>query len=205
MKKIIKSAVLLFFFMFLFVSCHQSLVTLKYKDGKMYNKSAGLEYYVAPTNYQPVSIAGEYAYYKKSDMILYKISGLNPKKWLTQEYKGSATSIFYSTDITLPTLEELDPDKLYICYEDEITYAVAIVKDKKTVSELVYNFINGENVTWPLKDSIQTYEMKFHSDKNNPYIYYNLTYGKFESGEFLYDRNTKRCVEITGLLDDYIE
>ena len=47
--------------------------------------------------------------------------------------------------------------------------------------------------------------MKFHSDKYNPYIYYNLTYGKFESGEFLYDRNTKRCVEITGLLDDYIE
>ena len=67
-------------FMFLFVSCHQSLVTLKYKDGKMYNKSAGLECYVAPTNYQPVSIAGEYAYYKKSNMILYKISGLTPQK-----------------------------------------------------------------------------------------------------------------------------
>lgn len=185
-------------------SCSASLVSLKYEDGVMYNKSQKLEYYAAPTNYEPVSVGEEYAYYQKSDMVLYEITGLDPKEWLTQAYAGSATTIFYSTDITLPTLEELEPNKLYICSNEEITYSVATVEDKEIIDKLIDLFMNGEYEEWPLVNSIVTYELKFYSEEKYPHIYYNLTYGEFEEGKFIYDRNTKRSVRIDDILIDYI-
>ena len=43
-----------------------------------------------------------------------------------------------------------------------------------------------------------------YSEENYPHIYYNLTYGEFEEGIFLYDRNTKHCVMIGDALADFI-
>ncbi|MGN1409681.1 MAG: hypothetical protein ACI4XJ_05845 [Eubacteriales bacterium] len=203
MKKII-AALLILSSLLMMSSCSASLVNLKYEDGKMLNKRLKLEYYPAPTNYEPVSVGEAYGYYGKSDMILYEIKGLDPKEWLTQEYAGSATTIFYSTDITLPTLEELEPNKLYICSNEETTFAVSTVEDVDLINELVDLYINGEYEEWPLINSIATYELKFYSEDKYPHIYYNLTYGEFEEGKFIYDRNTKRSVRIDEILSDYI-
>lgn len=187
-----------------FSACSASLVNFKYEDGKLINKGQKLEYYAAPTNYEPVSVGEQFGYYKKTDLILYEIAGLDPKEWLTQEYAGSATTIFYSTDITLPTLSELEPTKVYICTGDTITYALATVEDEAVVSKLVDLFENGEYEEWPLINSIETYELKFYSEDKYPHIYYNLTYGEFEEGKFIYDRTTKRSVRIDEVLADYI-
>ncbi len=187
-----------------FSACSASLVNFKYEDGKLINKGQKLEYYAAPTNYEPVSVGEQFGYYKKTDLILYEIAGLDPKEWLTQEYAGSATTIFYSTDITLPTLSELEPTKVYICTGDTITYALATVENEAVVSKLVDLFENGEYEEWPLINSIETYELKFYSEDKYPHIYYNLTYGEFEEGKFIYDRTTKRSVRIDEVLADYI-
>lgn len=187
-----------------FSACSASLVNFKYEDGKLVNKGQKLEYYAAPTNYEPVSVGEQFGYYKKTDLILYEITGLDPKEWLTQEYAGSATTVFYSTDITLPTLSELEPTKVYICTGDTITYALATVEDEAVVSKLVDLFENGEYEEWPLINSIETYELKFYSEDKYPHIYYNLTYGEFEEGKFIYDRTTKRSVRIDEVLADYI-
>lgn len=203
MKKII-SVLLILSSLLMMSSCSASLVNLKYEDGKMFNKRLKIEYYPAPTNYEPVSVGEAYGYYGKSDMILYEIKGLEPKEWLTQEYAGSATTIFYSTDITLPTLKELKPNKLYICSNEETTFAVATVEDVDLINELIDIYINGEYEEWPLINSIATYELKFYSEDKYPHIYYNLTYGEFEEGKFIYDRNTKRSVRIDEILSDYI-
>lgn len=203
MKKII-AVLLILSSLLMLSSCSASLVNLKYGDGKMYNKRLKIEYYPAPTNYEPVSVGEAYGYYGKSDMILYEITGLDPKEWLTQEYAGSATTIFYSTDLTLPALEELEPTKLYICANAETTYAVATVEDTALIDEIIDLYINGEYEEWPLINSIATYELKFYSEDKYPHIYYNLTYGEFEEGKFIYDRNTKRSVRIDEILSDYI-
>ena len=177
--------------------CSANLVNLEYKEGQLINKRLKLAYNAAPTNYEPVSVGNPYGYYKDMDMTLYEIAGLDPKEWLTQEYAGSATTIFYSDDQTLPT-------KIHICTGETITYGVASVEDSAVVGQLVDLYMNGEAVEWPMLDSLDTYELKFVS-VTHPHLYYNLTYYEYEEGIYIYDRNSKRCVEIGDLLENWIE
>lgn len=189
----------------LLTSCSGTLVNLKYENGQMINERLKLAYTPAPTTYEPVSIGEAYAYYEKSKMTLYEMDGVDPKDWITQEYAGSATTVFYSDDYTLPSLEELNPNKVYVCSNEEITYSLATIEDAGIISELIDLFTNGEYVEWPLVDAVKTYELKFHSDDNYSFLYYNLTYGEFPEGKFIYDRNTKHSVMIGDLLDEYIK
>lgn len=182
-------------------SCSGSLVNLKYEDEMLVNKRLGLSYAAASTVYQPVSIGEAYGYFGDIDMTLYQIAGLDPKQWLTEEYTGNATMIFVDKDITLPTLSELQATEIFVCADTEITYAVATIEEQEIVDALVDVFENGEECEWPLIDSIVTYEMKFHSEELYPHIYYNLIYGEFESGKYLYDQFSKRCVNIGTILD----
>ncbi|MBQ8401417.1 MAG: membrane lipoprotein lipid attachment site-containing protein [Clostridia bacterium] len=184
--------------------CSASLVNLEYKDGQLINKRLKLAYNAAPTNYEPVSVGEAYGYYSDMDMTLYTIAGLDPREWLTQEYAGSATTIFYSDDQTLPALSEMSPNKIHICTGDNITYGVATVDDSSVVAELVDLYENGEAVDWPMLDSLDTYELKFAST-TYPHLYYNLTYYEYEEGIYIYDRNSKRCVVIGDLLENWIE
>lgn len=185
-------------------SCSGTLVNLKYEDGKMYNKRLGLSYTPAPTNYEPVSVGEAYGYYEKSDMTLYEIKGLDPKDWLTQAYAGSATTIFYSDDTALPTLAELNPNKIYVTEGESVTVSIATVDDQTVIANVIDLFTNGEYAEWPLVGAHKTYELKFYSEENYPHIYYNLTYGEFDEGIFLYDRNTKHSVMIGDALADFI-
>jgi hypothetical protein len=137
----------------------------------MINKRLGLSYVAAPLNYQPVSVGEAYGYYEKADLTLYEIKGLDPEKWLTEEYSGASTTVFYSKDITLPTLTELGANKIFICLEGEIIYSLATVEDIELINEVIDLFENGESVEWPLIDSIQRYEIKFYSEDNYPHIY----------------------------------
>ena len=204
MFKHIKSFILILLAILLLVSCSSSLVTLKYEDKHMINKRLGLSYVAAPLNYQPVSVGEAYAYYEKADLTLYEIQGLDPEEWLTEEYTGASTTIFYSEDITLPTLKELGANKIFVCLEGEVIYSLATVDDVQLINDVIDLFENGEATEWPLIDSIQRYELKFYSEDDYPHIYYNLSYGEFTEGKFLYDRSTKRCVEIGDILDEYI-
>lgn len=201
MKRYIKVFAGFFAVASVLTSCSGTLVNLKYENGQMVNKRLGLAYNAAPTSYQPVSIGEAYGYYGDIDMTLYEIAGLDPKEWLTEKYAGSATTIFYDEDITLPTLSEFEPTQVLICSNLEITYAVATIEEQDIIDALVDVFENGENCEWPLVDAIETYDMKFRSEEIYPHLYYNLTYGEFESGKYLYDRNTRRCVNIGNILD----
>ncbi len=204
MLKFLKSSLLIILAILFFVSCSSSLVSLKYENKHMINKRLGLSYVAAPLNYQPVSVGEAYAYYEKADLTLYEIKGLDPKKWLTEEYTGASTTIFYSEDITLPTLSELGANKIFVCLEGEVIYSLATIDNVGIIDTLIKLFESGEAAEWPLIDSIQRYELKFYSEDDYPHIYYNLSYGEFPEGKFIYDRSTKRCVEIGNLLDDYI-
>ncbi|MBQ8186304.1 MAG: hypothetical protein IJ037_05455 [Clostridia bacterium] len=203
MKKSTKLAALLLASSML-ASCAGSLVNLKYENGQFYNKRLGVVYNVAPTNYQPRAIGDAYGYYKDSDMTLYQITGADPKEWLSQELAGSATSVFYSEDITLPTLEELGTTAIYLCTNTEVSAAVAVIEDEAVISEVIDLFVNGKEAEWPLLGSELTLDIKFYSADKYPHLYYNLFYGEFPEGKFLYDRNTKHCVEVGDIFLDYV-
>ncbi|MBE6723917.1 MAG: hypothetical protein E7576_01775 [Ruminococcaceae bacterium] len=188
----------------LFVSCASGNVRLTYDEGKLINKSKRLSYAAAPLNYEPAAIGEEYAVYGKTETPLYEIIGLDPKEWLTEANTGSTTTVFYGSSVTLPTLREMDPDEVFVCVNGAITYALSTVRDKEAIDAMIGLFENGEQADWPLTDSVRIYELKFHSAENWPYIYYNLTFGEFPEGKFLYDRQTKRCVEIGEILDNAV-
>ena len=184
-------------------SCRGDLVTLTYEDGQLVNKRAKLAYTPAPLNYEPASVGEEYAYYKKADMTLYEIVGLDPREWLTEEYAGTATTIFYGEGITLPTLRGMDPDRFYLCISASRTISLATVEDAEIIAALLDLYENGEQTEYPLACSVANYELKFHSEEY-PNLDYNLTLGVFPEGNFLYDRQSRRSVEIGSLLDAWI-
>ena len=204
MKKNLRIAALLLFILILCAACSSKPVELTYENGQLINKRKHLAYSPASINYEPAAIGEEYAVYGKTKTPLYEIVGLDPKVWLTEANTGTTTTVFYGGTDPLPTLREMDPDEIYVCLNGNITYAMSVVKDKAVIGELIDLFENGEQIDWPLTDSVRIYELKFHSTTQWDRIYYNLTFGEFPEGMFLYDRQTKRCVEIGDLLDNAV-
>ncbi|MBE6542160.1 MAG: hypothetical protein E7672_06905 [Ruminococcaceae bacterium] len=205
MKKILKVCTVVILFVFVLTSCAGTLVNLKFDTGKLINKSLRLSYHAAPYTYQPVSIGEAYAYCKSQDLTLYSVIGADESDWLTEQYSGRTTTVFYSDEITLPTLSELSPDKIYVCTDAERTYAISTIEDKDTIHELIDIIETGEKVEWPYSDPIKSYELKFNSDDNLPFLFYNLIYGEFPEGKFIYNFTTKEAVAIGEVLSEYIK
>ena len=201
MKQFAKFAAAALAVLLLFASC-SGPVTLTYENGRLVHKGKKLSYQAAPLNYEPVAIGEEFAVYGKTKTPLYEIIGLDPKQWLTEANSGTTTTIFFGEGVTLPSLREMKPTEIYVCVNGSITYAEWIVRDSEVIGSMIDLFENGEQIDWPLAGSIRTYELKFYSPDLWPRLYYNLTFSEFPEGMFLYDRLTKRCVEIGNLLYD---
>jgi len=174
-------------------------VKITYKDGKYIDRAGGVTYLAAGVCYEPVSVGDEYAVYGKT--VLYEINGLDPKEWMTEKYDGIG-SIYYSEEINLPAFEEFEPNKIYACEVDYIIVRIAEVTDLIDVNAVTDLYLNGEQTELPI-DGTHSYHLKFSSEKY-PGIYYNLLYVIADGGNYLYDRDTKRCVEIGGVLEKYI-
>lgn len=187
----------------LIVGCSNStIVKLTYDNDQFVNKGEKLTYNYAPIDYEPSSVGEEYAYCNEPEITLYEIPGLSPKEWLTEEYSGSATTVLYNEKIDLPTLYEMDPDTMFVCLKGERVFSLATVEDEDVIDEIIRVFSEGEEAVWPLVNSSLLYSLKFSSEKNIPGIYYNLVYGEFAEGNFLYEQSTGRCVEVGTLIQD---
>lgn len=182
--------------------CNSTLMSLSYTDDQFINKGENLYYNYAPISYEPVSVGEPYAYCADMEMTFCEIPGVDPKEWLTEEFSGTATTVLYNENITLPTLAELDPDKIFVCLSGERIFSLATVEDQAAIDEIIRVFNEGEEAVWPLVNATLTYHLKFYSEKNAPAIYYNLIYGEFAEGNFLYEQGTGRCVEVGSLIMD---
>jgi len=204
MKKLAKNALasVLILSAFFLQGCSNSLLKLTYEGDQFINKREKLYYNYAPAPYEPVGMGEAYAHCNSPELTLYEITGMDPRNWLTEEIAGSSTTVFYNADIKLPTLTELDPDKIFICVGTEKIFSIATIDDKEAIDEIIRVFEEGEKAVWPLVNATQTYHLKFYSEKNAPAIYYNLIYGEFAEGNFLYEEGTERCVEVGTLITD---
>lgn len=179
------------------------LLQLRYEDGRFVSSSGEFSYVPANGTYEPTEQGEEYAYYKKGKITLYTIGKNDPSLWLTEKYAGGATTVFHAPSITLPSLTELNAEKILVCRSGETTVGICEITDKELIDRLVQIFTENEPCEWPLIGSQLEYELKFYSS-DWPQIYMNLIYGEFEEGVFLYERATRRCVEIGELLSAYI-
>jgi hypothetical protein len=200
-KKIIALTLALIAVVVAVSSCaNANLVSLKYKDGMLINKSAGLTYKPLPLTFEPAETVEEYAVYKET--ILYTLKGMDPTKWISEKYEGIAT-VFCAEDIEIPTLLTFGTNKITICLYEELVLGIHVIEDAETIATVIDMFENGEETVWPLINSIGRYQLKFESP-DYPGIYFNLEYGIFEEGSFIYDRTTKRCVSADGIFDGMI-
>ena len=110
----------------------------------------------------------------------------------------------HAESITLPTLSELDAEKIIVCQSEEITVGLFEIKDRELIRTLTDLYENGEQTSLPVTYPDREYELKFYSE-NWPQIYMNITCQKYGEDLYLYDADTRRGVAVGDLLGGYFE
>ena len=181
----------------LMTSCSK-LITLKYTDGRYVDTVNHIKYLNASVSYEPVSVGTEYARFDKTT--LYTLPGTEPTQWLAEKFEGIG-SVFYSEDTILPGPADFEAVKILIYLSGYNNIPVSSISDPEAIEKFCDILENGEPVT--AEDMDSSYSLKIVSDKY-PFIYYNLIYIKStDGGRYVYDRGTKRTVEIGPLIDSF--
>ncbi len=218
-KSMKRVTALLLLLTLLLCACSKEAVYTFEKDGTLTDKS-GNAYYSAPVGYEPTNQGDKYG--KIDDALgetLYQVGDLDPEDYLTGEYSGGATSFFYSVDIDLPALWEMNPSLCYLCQQETNIITVCTIgdgsqsgsadSDKKVIETVISRMhtaieTGSSESIWPRGDVNETYQLKFYSDEW-PAFYYNLTLAVCGGGAYLYDRQSKICINLEDLLVPYYE
>ncbi len=178
----------------LLCSCGDSLPQWKLEGEGYIDKKNDRVWYGAPLNYQPVSTGGAAAMLGDTEICV--IPGMDSDLWLAEAFEGIG-AVYYAEGVELPTLESFGADGLFICREENLTFAMAQSKDKALVDQLVDAIVNGEAVEAAEGNA---YHVKFTSSAYTG-LYYDLLYIEGEDGGYyLYDRGIGKAVEIGRML-----
>lgn len=182
-----------------------STIPLKAEGGLYHDAENGVAYAIAPMCYEPQAVGDAYASFKSGsiEVVLYEVDGLDPTDYLTEEYSG-ASSMFVASDITLPDLHGFAPDTIHMCVQSNSVWEFSTVTDQAEIDEVVRVFMEGESVPYPATTPNADLRFKF-SSAAYPGLYYNLVYVDYGDARYLYDRESRRCVEIGDLLREYID
>ncbi len=177
-------------------------------DGSLEDSRKNITYKFAPACYEPIAIGDRYFTNRTSGVKykFYKIEGLDPTEWLSD---GNG-SVLYASDVSLPTLSELDPYKILLCRtEQDITFET--ISDKEEIDEVLDVYLNGNAVEYPAIASQYSMTVKFCSSKYEG-IYYKLTYFRLAADRTVYypvddpqsytPELEGEGVEFLGLLED---
>jgi len=197
MKKMILSALLTA--ALITMSACSSLVRIEYKDNYFVDSAHNIQYDMASVSYEPVSVGAEYAQCGKT--LLYEIPGADPTQWLTEAYEGIG-SVFYSTEIALPTLAEMKPNNVQICVTNVKTISIGSITEQADIDAVVDALTNGESVMMPPNGT--SFDLKFLSE-TYPFLQYSVVYIKCaDGGRYLYDRGARKTVKAGDLLERYL-
>lgn len=194
-------------------SCQSGTVKLEFNEEGLLEGPDGAVYDFVSIGYEPTSQGEKYGVceYKLTEE-LYRIGELDPEEWLTTEYAGAATTIYYSADITLPTLSELSPDLCHICETgDEVASIYTLggghqPEAEREAMEKIIEMLSDESVEaslWPRMNATGYLDLKFYSE-DWPAIYYNLDYAREGDQNFVYDRVSRKCVEVGDLIERFL-
>ena len=215
MKRIISVFTVIALLLCSLASCAKTEKMSYDEEGRLVAKN-GRAYKYAPVGYEPTEQGEEYGLIDSVlSEKLYRIGELDPKEWLTTEYTGATTTVFYSEDIELPTLSELDPELCYLCEEEENTYSFYTLgdpegknadKEREIIDKLVKMLTDedAKAALWPRGETDESYDLKLYS-KEWPAIYYNLEYVREGSGNYVYDSVNRKCINVGDLIEEYFE
>lgn len=215
MKRVLVS-ICAFFLCVALVSCAEKSIELNSLGDGTYEGDNGVVYRYAPVGYEPTEQGKECGLLCGTlEETLYAVGELSTDEWMTTEYNGAATTVYYSADIELPTLSTLEPTLCYICEEDENIYSVYTlgspenkkVDEEREVIEKIIDMLcdeTVENEIWPRAQTKEVYDLKLYSE-DWPAIYYNIEYSREGTSNYVYDRVSKRCVNVGDILEGYFE
>ena len=173
----IKTVVLLLLACLLLSSCAGTRFS---SDGSMLiDKNTKIEYNVAPSCYEPVSLGAEVTRddngsHKKT---YYQVGTLSTDEWLTDDLYN----VYYAKGIKLPTLEEMMCNRLLVCDDGEQLIALLDVTDADAVSAVISAYLNGEPSKYVSLGEHSSLKLKFRS-AIYPYLQYSLTYYEYPNG-----------------------
>ncbi len=147
-------------------------------DNGLYDKKNEIKYINASTVYEPAELGKEYGVLKLSDKESHKlfvIEGIDPEKMLATE----DGDIVYASDLTMPTLSEMDPAALHICMDTaNTTYVIGSIAEKSKIDRIVEAYENPPAIHSPVQSPMRTHRIRFESP-DHPGFYYSLTYAEY--------------------------
>ncbi len=203
MKRFICTVSALVLCLMCLVSC---AVRFEYVDGQLVNGKTKEKYNALPMGFEPCGV-GE-AYGEFGAFTLYRLTDLDgnelePETWLTEEYSGSATTVFLNESIPLPSFKDMSFDACYLCEEDVSVISFATVTDSDEINGMISALDTEEGVFWTGKDVTASYTLKFYSTEY-PAVFYSVDYYITESGNFLHNKANNVYVEIGDMLSEYV-
>ncbi len=169
-------------------------------EGNFVDGKNQITYYLAPISFEPERWQTD-AYASCGDRMLYRISDLNPERWLCEVSAGEG-SVWYASTIDLPSLSEFRANRITVCTQTETVMALKTIDNEAHVDAVIEALETGEAVKEiPVADRILS--LKFSSSAY-PRLFYDISYLECPEGNFLYDRSTEKCVEVGRLLVWYI-
>ena len=193
----------------LFASCGKDagFEEYTYRNGMIVSEDGEKEYVPAPMGFQPVGV-GEKCAVRDGAFDLYALVdkdgvALPTEEWMTEEYSGNASSVYYRKGISLPDFAEIDYEVCYLCDEDVSVVSVATIDDAELIGDLISRIADGVNSPGRIDDPKDSYTLKFHSSEF-PALYFSVDYLIWDDASFLYSIGTKKYAEVTGLLDGFL-
>ena len=173
-------------------------------EEELLDEKNGTHYLLAPPEFEPASRGKAAAWCPALDgRLYYAIGDEDTALYLADEDTGTGTRMYHASTVTLPTLFEMNVDRIQVCNSD-YAYLVEIanITDPALIAETLDLFANGEQKNHPFEWNFRL-DLKFLSDEW-PALAYNLTYYDTDDGAYLMDRKSLRSVYIGTLLRDAI-
>ena len=203
MKRTICTAVAVILCLLCLTSC---AVKFEYVDGQLVNRKTKEKYNALPMGFEPCGV-GE-AYGEFGAFTLYRLTDLDgnelaPEMWLTEEYSGSATTVFLNESIPLPSFKDMEFDVCYLCEEDVSVISFATIDNSDEIKKIISALDGEKELLWTEKDVTGSYTLKFYSAEY-PAVFYSVNYYVTENGNYLQDKGSDVCVEIGDMLSEYV-
>ena len=163
------------------------------KSGSYTNQKTGIVYVHAESYYEAAAVLAERTVARIADMgdlTLYEMQGIDP----TQMIASADLDIFYAEGLKMPTLAEMNVDKVYVGQVAEgatLDNVVAEIEAVADIDALVTLYQNG--TAFSEKDmlddqlSCSRYNLRFASSQY-PAFYYCLTYRQYSEDVLVYER-----------------
>lgn len=210
----ILALVLIMLFM---ASCGENQFKYDNATGEVINLQNGAKYLV-DYSYQAKSRSTEpYATIPMNaglETRLYTVGDEDPGQFLADEN----ANLYYSSDIKLPTLSEMNSNAVRVCEGAAYRFVRANITEKSDIEALVEAYVSGRSITYPAIAAETQFCLKFESAGHSAFFYNILyleyaedVYGINENGErqsygkrFLFNRFEERFVPIGDTVAKYI-